>query len=181
MHSTPWGTPQTKREIIPGVWTVSTAGHGGYYLDSARVAAFLAALPTFTPYAGLPWFEEDEDVSAPILVFAAEMPARSVWYAYRAVMARTDGGKWTATGGMWADVAAWLTSTEAGRAATAIALAFGATIADRWRPGSMFTTRKGWHVGMHHVSTGAYRSVRMGEYPTQDFYTTAELDAFGAA
>jgi len=36
--TSPWGTPQTAGEELPGVWHVTTAGHGGYILTDIRNA-----------------------------------------------------------------------------------------------------------------------------------------------
>ena len=38
-HTSPWGPIQHCREYGPGVWSVSTAGHGGFMLSPARNAA----------------------------------------------------------------------------------------------------------------------------------------------
>jgi hypothetical protein len=50
----PWGAIQTKRELAPGIWSVSTAGHGGIKLSRERNAA----VPQYMRSDG-GWYEED--------------------------------------------------------------------------------------------------------------------------
>lgn len=68
---TPWGQAQHSHQIIPGVWTISTASHGGIWLSSAR----LEHVPAYMQrtWAGTPWFEEDVDWCIVFCVFEAEL------------------------------------------------------------------------------------------------------------
>jgi hypothetical protein len=52
--TSPWGAIQDKRELAPGIWTVSTAGHGGIKLSRERNAA----MPNYMRNEG-GWYEED--------------------------------------------------------------------------------------------------------------------------
>ncbi|WLA44038.1 hypothetical protein QNJ95_22445 [Bradyrhizobium elkanii] len=52
--SSPWGAIQDKRELAPGIWSVSTAGHGGIKLSRERNAA----VPKYMR-AEAGWYEED--------------------------------------------------------------------------------------------------------------------------
>jgi hypothetical protein len=52
--TSPWGAIQDKRELAPGIWMVSTAGHGGIKLSRERNAA----VPDYMRVAG-GWYEED--------------------------------------------------------------------------------------------------------------------------
>jgi hypothetical protein len=52
--SSPWGAIQDKRELAPGIWQVSTAGHGGIKLSRERNAA----VPDYMRREG-GWYEED--------------------------------------------------------------------------------------------------------------------------
>jgi hypothetical protein len=52
--TSPWGAIQDKRELAPGIWTVSTAGHGGIKLSRERNAA----MPDHMRNEG-GWYEED--------------------------------------------------------------------------------------------------------------------------
>ena len=58
---TPWGQPQSTRQIAPGVVRFDTASHGGYWVDSEHWLDFVHRFPTVQLYAGPQWFEEDED------------------------------------------------------------------------------------------------------------------------
>ncbi|WP_439357892.1 DUF7007 domain-containing protein [Bradyrhizobium sp. DASA03007] len=54
--TSPWGAIQDKRELAPGIWQVSTAGHGGIKLSRERNAA----VPKYMRNEG-GWYEEDCD------------------------------------------------------------------------------------------------------------------------
>lgn len=62
-----WGTPQTSRELLPGVWDVSTASHGGFILSPQRQAA----MPTSLAVPG-GQYEEDVDYTHVLIAFEAE-------------------------------------------------------------------------------------------------------------
>lgn len=85
---TPWGQWDSIREVIPGVWRVSTAGHGGYWVAPDRLAKMPAVLvvgpadaPGEKPFsvddqrAG--WFEEDQEAGRVVVAFCvgADAPA----------------------------------------------------------------------------------------------------------
>ena len=57
-HSTPWGPAQHETQIAEGVVSVSTAGHGGYYVEPAINATIPAYLRSNDG-----WYEEDCDWS----------------------------------------------------------------------------------------------------------------------
>lgn len=61
----PWGSIQTVEPIRPGVWSVSTASHGGYYLDATanRRIPQAVKLATWGQQGLAGWYEEDCDVS----------------------------------------------------------------------------------------------------------------------
>lgn len=77
---TPWGEWNYIREIIPGVFRVSTASHGGYWLNEERRAQMPAVLVEGPPDgAEKPfsvtdtrngWYEEDLEAFRVVLVFA---------------------------------------------------------------------------------------------------------------
>lgn len=52
--TSPWGAIQDKRELAPGIWSVSTAGHGCIKLSRERNAA----MPDYMRNKG-GWYEED--------------------------------------------------------------------------------------------------------------------------
>lgn len=69
LSNTPWGNPQTQMEIAPGIISVDTASHGGYWLSKERFAEFRAMLPKSKLWAGDQWFEEDSDWRLVVLCF----------------------------------------------------------------------------------------------------------------
>jgi len=68
--ATLWGSPQQSEQILPGVWEVHTASHGGIVLSEERQAAMPAALRLADPF-----YEEDVDWCLAIVAFEAEYRA----------------------------------------------------------------------------------------------------------
>lgn len=66
---TPWGFPDTVKQIAPGIVFYSTPSHGGYWLSDARVASMPRPLREFRPFAGPNFYEEDADWSIVALAF----------------------------------------------------------------------------------------------------------------
>ncbi|SDK43538.1 DUF7007 domain-containing protein [Bradyrhizobium ottawaense] len=60
----PWGAIQTKRELAPGIWSVSTAGHGGIKLSRERNAG----VPDYMRAEG-GWYEEDCQWSIAAMIY----------------------------------------------------------------------------------------------------------------
>ena len=60
--SSPWGTIQEAKEVIPGLWVVYTGGHGGIKLDRK----LNAAVPAEVRRRG-GWYEEDCEWSLAVL------------------------------------------------------------------------------------------------------------------
>lgn len=58
--SSPWGTVQGGKELLPGIWTIYTASHGGLWLSDERLDEMPEGMQE-TPYSLGPWFEEDCD------------------------------------------------------------------------------------------------------------------------
>ena len=65
--TTIWGVPETSEQVLPGLWHVNTATHGGYVLSAERQAAMPAALRRDDPF-----YERDVDYSLVMLGFATE-------------------------------------------------------------------------------------------------------------
>lgn len=63
LHS-PWGPVHEARELAPGIWDVSTAGHGGIKLDPK----LNQRIPEYMRRSG-GWYEEDVDWSHVATVF----------------------------------------------------------------------------------------------------------------
>lgn len=73
-QSTIWGTPDTATQLLPGVWEVHTASHGGMILSEERQAA----MPEALRLEGVS-YEEDVDWALVVLAFDAEfrrLPAK---------------------------------------------------------------------------------------------------------
>ncbi len=77
---TPWGAAQTVERMAPGIWIVSTAGHGGIKLD----AAHQRQMPAYMRRGG-GWYEEDCESALPMLVFATEILAAGVPWACKSI------------------------------------------------------------------------------------------------
>ena len=87
-RSTPWGQAETVTEIAPGIYAITTASHGGIYLDDDRNAIVPLAVREGTfqsrdvPGHGriggqgvYGWYEEDCDAAIVYLVYKAEFDA----------------------------------------------------------------------------------------------------------
>lgn len=59
--NSPWDQVQQSAELGPGIWEVSTAGHGGFLISAERRAAMPAYLRNAKTYAGGNAYEEDCD------------------------------------------------------------------------------------------------------------------------
>jgi len=69
LTSTPWGHPQQQHEIGDGIFMLSTSSHGGIFLTPERWHEFRQQFPTFQPFAGQQWLEEDCDAALAALVW----------------------------------------------------------------------------------------------------------------
>lgn len=73
-HSTPkpaysiWGEPHHAVEIVPGIWQVDTASHGGLILSEERQAAMPKCLRM-----GENSYEEDCNWALPVIAFEQEI------------------------------------------------------------------------------------------------------------
>ena len=181
---TPWGDIHDQREHAPGIVNVSTAGHGGFWLSAERLAEFRAVFPDFDPYAGEPWFEEDEDWAVVVLAFPDMFDDESTWTAVEAVPVarRISQSLYSDGANRWIPVESWLANTMVGRAAVDRAKRFKATVATMWQHGSMGSTDTPgkWWVLFTRVGDKAQRAVTMPSYPMKRFWTGAELDQFTA-
>lgn len=81
-----WGAIQSATELAPGIWSVSTASHGGLIISEERFNAMPAALrdiETFNQGAGVPVYEEDCDWCIPVLAWPTQFDAAMVLQAKR--------------------------------------------------------------------------------------------------
>lgn len=165
----PWDAIQTQKEVAPGIWSVTTAGHGGYWLSPQRLEEFRKCFPTFGGYAGLPWLEEDCDWALAALAFPEAFGAEAVFYAVETVRG---------SGAYLVEANAWLESF-AGKVVREIAEGFRAGVAGKWRRGSCGTTRGGgWYTDWHR-GTGDKHETRttVGPYESANWLTSEELAA----
>jgi hypothetical protein len=164
--STPWGPNQCAYEYAPGIISYSTAGHGGFWLDTERMAEFRAQFPSFETYAGGPWFEEDEDCTVVILAFAECFDDYAVWSALRHVRQ-----SWPEQLEAWAELPC-----------AALAIQRSQTYYARskrlWRAGSCSTSGHGWNVSFRRLDDSEQCYVAMPEYPAKPTYSDEELQAF---
>jgi len=181
---TPWGPSQTIREDRPGITWISTASHGGYMLDDARLGAFRQRFPDFAPYAGFPWFEEDQDAAAVVLAFPDEFTDEQIRDACRT--ARYSARPFNFGGGPqrfpgWESVVAWLDGDQIGCNVQQRANAFELLQAGMYERGSMGTTKehRRWWVSMMPVSGGDAVSCIMNleTIYSKRFFTREEVEA----
>ena len=74
--SSPWGAIQDVSTILPGMWWVSTASHGGIKLSLERqqqIPEYLRTGKRSVPDTGKSWYEEDCEWAIPYAVFEAEL------------------------------------------------------------------------------------------------------------
>ena len=67
--NSPWGRVHEADELIPGIWEVSTSGHGGLKLSTLRNSA----VPEYMRHLNC-WYEEDVEWSIVALVHPASFP-----------------------------------------------------------------------------------------------------------
>lgn len=165
LYHTPWGAPQQQSCVAPGITRISTAGHGGYHLDAAAVAALPPGLAGFDTFAGGDgcggrWFEEDEDWCVVALAFPQLFEPYEVWCAMRTFecCARTLPRYASASGRF---------TGAAREEAERIAAAWFDEHRDHWRvQGYACGAVPGWVVRYEHLSRGetAIRLVSAAEF-----------------
>ena len=104
----PWGEIQTQEEIAEGIICVSTASHGGYWVDDDLFASMPTALKC-NVYGTGQWFEEDCEVALVVLAFPDAFENR---FVRAAVGAMEFYGK----GGQYHKAAKWLAESAEGKA-----------------------------------------------------------------
>jgi hypothetical protein len=87
--NTPWGAPQTVEQIAPGIWVVTTASHGGFYLEADALSRIPAAHQRYAAEwshgFGAAWFEEDCAAYCVIAAYPEHFSPEAVEAAHRAV------------------------------------------------------------------------------------------------
>jgi len=166
--NTPWGHPQQQHENAEGITTVSTARHGGIHLSPARWQTFRQLFPTFQPFAGIQWLEEDCDCALAALAFPSAFSTQAV--ANAVDMVQNYGGDY------FKEPKAWL-ATPAAERVRSIHEQCKAENANKWERGSMGTSGDGWSVTLTNTTTKETKWEQFTDYPEKQFYTEAELDA----
>jgi hypothetical protein len=88
-RSSPWGEIDHAKEVAPGIWCVTTPGHGGYLLSTERRLAMPDHLKNVYTFAGANWFEEDCDWCIVALAYPDAFPPEAQEHA-RATLASFD-------------------------------------------------------------------------------------------
>ena len=90
-RSSPWDQVDYAEQVAPGIWSVSTPGHGGYMLSPQRVAAMPDYLKDPAPMSrACGCFEEDCEWALVVLAFPDEFSVEHQ-IAARKTVAMTAG------------------------------------------------------------------------------------------
>ena len=96
---TPWGRPDHKETLAPGIVRMDTPSHGGYRVTGEALAVIQGRFPTHQPFAGEGWYEEDQDWAIVALTFPDLFPAecqeqarQTVQYSAQPFQGRRDRG-----------------------------------------------------------------------------------------
>lgn len=74
-QKTPWGPAQNTTKIADGIFFVSTASHGGFWLSRERLNQMPDALKVNKFTNGAAWFEEDCEYARVVIAFPDLFPA----------------------------------------------------------------------------------------------------------
>lgn len=174
LTSTPWGPPDTRHEVAPGICFYSTPSHGGYHLSADRFNTFRQLFPDFRLFAGDPWFEEDCDAALVILTFAAEFSDQDVFLAEQSI--RACAQYFRDSDRRWQQVSTIITHNETLADALQRANTFRLDHAEDWQVGSAGTNdQNGWDVHLTRLKDGADQWKHFPQYPDKQFYSSTEL------
>jgi hypothetical protein len=161
--NTPWGPAEDRRWAgVDGLYAVTTASHGGYWLTEPLVTGMQITFPGFQPFAGWPWLEEDCDAMLVMALWPELFPDHAVWSGWRMAL----------SGATWCNAARaireWLESTDAGMAWAQRCAAWGRAHGDYWVAGGAYGDSTGWRVDWRRVRDGKTVTIRHGDaYPTE--------------
>lgn len=179
---TPWGYAQSMKVHAPGIVSVGTASHGGFSLDASRWKEFRAVFPTFHPWAGDGWLEEDCDWSLAVLLWPDYFSAHEVYYAVRMVQTHDTVTKDVQQGEdppYFAEPLRWLQAgSEKAKQVLETARIFEETIKDQWSVSMARAQRDGYQIAFRRGED--CRFVWMEAHPARHWYSDAELDEFTA-
>lgn len=176
---TPWGIAQKVEERAVGITFYTTPSHGGFGLSDERWTEFQQALSGFNTFAGGPWFEEDGDWAAVVLVFAEHFSDQEVWDSVRAAYRRADlhfgGAKWNR-------VVNWLETHPKGKQCVKRASVFAKSLEGMYERGSNGTTRtRGWWWVVMRPAVGPGDAVEcymtLEQMHAKRFFTPEEVEA----
>lgn len=167
---TPWGESQSVEEIAEGITEVSTASHGGILLSPERREVLDKCFPTFTPFAGGNWFEEDEDWAFPVAVFPELFSEFRVYCAVKYITSYAKDSRIRKPQKELKDNC---------KKAIGIYDAFKKEHADEWQTGSMGSHPKGWHVWLTRIGDGGGQHKVFPGNPDKSLYTDKDLDQLG--
>lgn len=86
LHWSPWGVPQSQKEITPGVVRVDTAGHGGYWVSDEMLLKMPVDCRTVKTFCGeIGWYEEDCDWATVVLAFPQFFTEEHFYFAVDSV------------------------------------------------------------------------------------------------
>ena len=171
MASTPWGMAQEVTKLGEGIWSVTTASHGGIRLGREREAEMRDEFPGFVPFAGWPWLEEDCDAVLAVLLWPELFAPAQVWSAVRSgdrVVITNGGVAWPVRG--------WLNGTARGRGVLRRVAVWQCQNPDLWLRGGGCTSGRYWVSDWTNVADGTRRSFRFTSYPDRSEARTADLD-----
>ena len=171
--STPWGPPQTTREIAPGICFYSTASHGGYSLALDRFATFRQFFPDYKLWAGDQWFEEDCDAALVTITFGQEFSDQAVFFAEQSIRACVQNEK--RSDGQWHQVWAIITNNKTFDSVLQRAADFRREHAEDWQVGSAGTNGGAWEVLLTRLKDGAKHWKIFPDYPDKHFYSSTEV------
>lgn len=169
---TPWGTAERQTILAPGIISVSTASHGGYWLSPERWLHLQSSFRVDS-WAGAPWLEEDCDCNLAACRWPSEFEPGLVYHAYRAVV---QGATQYPN---FERCKAWLENSGSSDAALARRMHdhFNIENGGLWFKSGLASCQEGWRCWFRRVGDGASRSVILADYPLQPFYSESELDS----
>jgi hypothetical protein len=173
MKHSPWGAVQHEHRYSADVVSVSTAGHGGFHAVGAARRRIDELFPTFQPWAGAGWYEEDCDWSIVAIALPELFDDGALVGAVRTVRHSTE---------YLAEPRTWLESADPQAVAIRGRVArFESAVADQWRTGSMGTAdgypHTHWRVSFRRVCDGAEREAVLPTYPVREYWTDEQLAA----
>lgn len=163
--NTPWGTPEIQSTIGPGIILVSTARHGGLYLDENRWAELVKTLPEFRSFAGDYWLEEDCDFTVAVILWPDLFDPYCVRSSARYIQ---SGGARCCKN--------WLASA-AGKKTREIAEKWEAEHFEDWMRFGGSSCDHGWLANLERVGDRKRIERIFPGYPERSVYTQAQLDA----